>query len=195
MAIKPLPPVPLHPQTQPAASDGPPCYRCSGLCCRYFALQLDTPEDREDFDSIRWYLLHGRSWIWVEDGDWYLQVEEPCRYLGSANECLIYERRPQICREYGLQESREHPDDPLCDFFVQNARHDHEFRTPDELDSFVESYLAEREIRRLRRSEAAKRAWAERRLLDAVPDDGCRSPKRNHPPERPIRRPSPSLGG
>lgn len=195
MAIKPLPPLPLHPQIQPAASDSPPCHRCSALCCRYFALQLDTPEDREDFDSIRWYLLHGRSWIWVEDGDWYLQVEEPCRYLGRSNECSIYERRPQICREYGLQEGREHPDDPLCDFFSQDARHDHEFRTPEELDSFVEKFFAEREVKRLRRSEAAKKAWAERRLLEACPDVGECPKKRIRNLRRLINRPSPSIGG
>ena len=34
------------------------CVKCTGLCCRYFALPLDDPEDWDDFDDIRWYLCH-----------------------------------------------------------------------------------------------------------------------------------------
>ena len=157
MPTKRLPKLPAA-----AEAERPPCERCEALCCRYFALQLDTPEDADDFDSIRWYLLHRHAWIWVEDGDWYLQVDEPCRHLDAANHCTVYDRRPKICREDGLAENREHPGDPLCDVVARDARHDHEFRTMEELDAYVDAFLAEKEARRRRRSEAAKKARAAR---------------------------------
>ena len=34
------------------------CVKCTGLCCRYFALPIETPEDWDDYDDIRWYLTH-----------------------------------------------------------------------------------------------------------------------------------------
>jgi Fe-S-cluster containining protein len=153
--------MPLALTAHPAA--GPPCHECTALCCRYFALEIDAPEDRDDFEILKWYLIHGNAWIWVEDGDWHLQVDAQCRYLGPGNACTIYEKRPQICRDYGLPEKREHPDDPLCDYFSQGISHDHEFRTMDEIDAFAATFLAKKAEERARRSAAAKRAWNERR--------------------------------
>src|SRR5262249_5672323 len=31
------------------------CTYCTGLCCRYFTVSLDTPTTWTDFDNIRWY--------------------------------------------------------------------------------------------------------------------------------------------
>ncbi len=159
MTIERIPLLPAHPAATSTKSDGPPCHECTAMCCRYFALELDKPTDTEDFDAIRWYLLHGTAWVWVEDGDWYLQVDQACRYLGPSNECTIYDKRPQICRDYGLPENREHPDDPLCDYFAKDAHHDLEFRDIPEFDAYVEKYLAQRAAARTRRSRAAKKAW------------------------------------
>jgi Fe-S-cluster containining protein len=133
------------------------------MCCRYYALEIDAPEDAEDFDSIKWYLLHEKSWVWVDDGEWYLQVDEKCRFLGDDHRCTIYERRPQICRDYGLPENLDHPDDPLCDYFAQGEPHDLEFREPEEIDAYAAKVLAEKASARARRSEAAKKAWEARR--------------------------------
>ncbi len=77
------------------------CEKCTSLCCRYFALPIETPETREDYDDIRWYLSHEDISIFVEDGDWYLSVSRKCRHLSEKNhKCLIYDRRPKICRKY-----------------------------------------------------------------------------------------------
>ncbi|UCF66680.1 MAG: YkgJ family cysteine cluster protein [Acidobacteriota bacterium] len=152
---RPIAPVTLK-GTQGA--EGPPCHDCAALCCRYYALEIETPETLEDFEALKWYLIHGKSWIWVEDGEWHLQVDEACRYLGPNNECLIYERRPKICRDYGMPEQPP-SDDPLCDYFAQDERHDLEFRTLDELERHIEKFAAQRR----RRSEAARRGWAKRR--------------------------------
>jgi uncharacterized protein len=76
------------------------CDHCTAKCCRYFALPIDTPESRQGYDYIHWYLLHERATIFVDDGIWYLLVHTPCRHLQPNNLCGIYQSRPQICREY-----------------------------------------------------------------------------------------------
>ena len=45
------------------------CQKCDGKCCRYFALPIETPEDWDDYDDIRWYLCHEHTTVFVEDGD------------------------------------------------------------------------------------------------------------------------------
>ena len=76
------------------------CEYCTAKCCRYFALPIETPTTKEDFEYIRWYLLHDRASVFTEDDDWYLLVHTICQHLQSDNRCGIYETRPQICRDY-----------------------------------------------------------------------------------------------
>ncbi|MFP4055575.1 MAG: YkgJ family cysteine cluster protein [Candidatus Brocadiia bacterium] len=80
-----------------------PCQRCDGKCCRYFALEIDEPTTRRDFDDIRWYLCHEGTRVFVEDGDWYLEIQSRCRHLGPDNRCRIYARRPAVCREHSTE--------------------------------------------------------------------------------------------
>jgi hypothetical protein len=87
------------------------CHRCTGLCCRYFALPLDTPEGWADYDDIRWYLSHQGTEVFVEDGDWYLNVLNPCRYLAGDHTCVNYELRPKICRGYKTDDCEHTGDD------------------------------------------------------------------------------------
>ena len=84
------------------------CDKCTGLCCRYFALPIETPEDWDDYDDIRWYLCHEDMSVFVEDGDWYVNVKNKCKNLSEKNyQCLIYDTRPKICRGYQMDD---------CDF-------------------------------------------------------------------------------
>ena len=77
------------------------CNKCTGLCCRYFALPIETPEDKGDYDDIRWYLCHKDVTVFVEDGDWYVNVKNKCRNLSEKDhKCKIYDNRPKICRGY-----------------------------------------------------------------------------------------------
>ena len=77
------------------------CYKCTGLCCRYFALPIDTPEDREDYDDIRWYLCHENVSVFVEDDDWYVNIDNKCKHLSDKKyRCDIYNTRPKLCRGY-----------------------------------------------------------------------------------------------
>ncbi|MDD5134209.1 MAG: YkgJ family cysteine cluster protein [Phycisphaerae bacterium] len=77
------------------------CHACKGLCCRYMALPIETPKDRGDFDDIRWYLAHKDVSVFVEDGDWYINIKNKCRHISEKDHrCRIYEKRPRICRGY-----------------------------------------------------------------------------------------------
>ena len=77
------------------------CGKCSGLCCRYFALPIETPEDKEDYDDIRWYLCHKDVTVFVEEGDWYININNKCKHLCEKDyHCKIYNKRPKICRGY-----------------------------------------------------------------------------------------------
>jgi Fe-S-cluster containining protein len=80
------------------------CDRCTGLCCRYFALPIETPEDKEDYDDIRWYLCHNGITIFVEDGDWYINIKNKCKFLADDYTCRIYNKRPKICRGYTIRD-------------------------------------------------------------------------------------------
>lgn len=85
---------------QDLPADAVLCDHCTAKCCRYFALPIETPETREDFEYIRWYLLHDRATVFVEENDWYLLIHTVCKHLGDDQRCGIYETRPQICRDY-----------------------------------------------------------------------------------------------
>lgn len=76
------------------------CEYCSAKCCHYFALPIDEPTDRRDFDFIRWYLLHDRASVFVDEDVWYLLVHTTCKHLQDDHRCGIYQTRPQICRDY-----------------------------------------------------------------------------------------------
>jgi len=87
------------------------CEGCNGNCCRYVAIEIETPEDLEDFENIKWYVAHKDILVYVEeDGTWNLQFTTPCEHLGKTGLCENYEKRPQICRDYNHEECTFHND-------------------------------------------------------------------------------------
>lgn len=109
------------------------CDYCTAKCCRYFALPIDTPTERDDFEHLRWYMLHGRVSIFVEDETWYLMVHADCVALRSDNLCGIYEERPGICRKYST-DACEYDDDAMYERF---------FETPDQIWEYAQAVLPE----------------------------------------------------
>src|SRR3954468_3436254 len=105
------------------------CEHCTAKCCRYFALQIDSPSTRQEYDYIHWYLLHERASIYVDEGDWYLLVHTPCRRLLADNRCSIYLARPQICRDYTTEN---------CEY-EDSATYDQYFETPEQFEEYCEA--------------------------------------------------------
>lgn len=141
---------------------GPPCHLCTARCCKYFALEIDTPVTPEDHDSIRWYLLHEHVVVWVQDKAWYLEVRTPCRHLLADNRCAIYETRPRICREYGWPQADEpeNAEEP-CEYFSGEGGYDLFFDSAESFETWSAAALAKRAARLARRRERYRRARTE----------------------------------
>ena len=116
------------------------CDFCTGKCCRYFSLPIDTPHNWDDFDSIRWYLAHGQTLVYVVKQHWYLLVKTRCQYLSSDNRCRIYFNRPKICREYTTDDC-EYDDE----WSFTKA-----FETPEQIWEYAEALLPPRSRREAR---------------------------------------------
>ena len=107
------------------------CDHCTAKCCKYFALPIDEPKTRRDFDFIRWYLLHEWATVFTEDESWYLLVHTQCKHLQPNNLCGIYDTRPQICRDYSIKNC-EYEDDWVYDRY---------FETPEQVEEYAEAVL------------------------------------------------------
>ena len=115
------------------------CPKCAGLCCRYVALPIETPKTRADFDDIRWYLAHEGFSIFVDEGDWYVNVAARCKYLTDENMCRIYLNRPRICRTYK---------DDNCDYHGGDYGYDLHFSSTEELEEYMAKKFPKRKAKR-----------------------------------------------
>jgi uncharacterized protein len=102
------------------------CDHCSAKCCKYFALPIEQPTNRQDWEYIRWFLLHDAATVFKEDENWYLLVHTTCKHLQSDNRCGIYETRPPICQEYST-ESCEYEDDYMYEYYLETSEQAAEF--------------------------------------------------------------------
>jgi uncharacterized protein len=107
------------------------CDYCTAKCCHYFAMPIDTPTDRTDFDYLRWFLLHDRATLFTDDDTWYLLVHTTCKHLQPDYRCGIYETRPQICRDYSTDQC-EYDDDGVYDRY---------FETPEQVAEYADAIL------------------------------------------------------
>ena len=116
------------------------CGKCAGLCCKYYTVMLDEPEDADDFDEIRWFLTHEGCYVYIDEGEWHLNVIARCRFLHADGRCLIYEHRPDVCRDFG------HDDE--CEW---TGEFDFEriFRTIPELEAYAKEVLPPEELDKL----------------------------------------------
>lgn len=122
-----------RPTREELAPDENLCDHCRARCCRYFALPIDAPDDAADLDFIRWYLLHERATVFVEDETWYLLVHTRCKFLGDDNRCGIYLTRPQICRDYSTEN---------CEY-EDSWTYDKYFETPEQVAEYAEAAFGE----------------------------------------------------
>jgi Fe-S-cluster containining protein len=77
------------------------CQKCNALCCKHVAIAIDTPENEEDYDNIRWYLLHKNIWVMIDHADvWVAVFNTPCRHITKKHTCGDYKNRPKICKDY-----------------------------------------------------------------------------------------------
>ena len=133
------------------------CDKCSALCCRYFVLEIDKPETRRQFDDVRWYLVHEGTFVFIEKKKWYLGVYARCKHLLADNRCGIYEKRPQICRDYSTEN---------CDYHGGDYGWEKLFSSAEQLEVYAEEKLAKLALKRQR--ERAREALANGALAKRV---------------------------
>ncbi len=104
------------------------CEQCTAACCHYVALPIDEPKTASDFDDIRWYLIHDRIAVFVEDGEWFISFFTACRHLQDDYRCGIYETRPTICRKYSFDN---------CDYHSGDYGWEEHFTAPEHLDAYL----------------------------------------------------------
>jgi len=118
------------------------CSYCTAKCCRYFALPIETPTTWEDFDHIRWYMIHGRISIFVDEGTWYLMVHNDCEHLQEDQSCGNYLERPNICRTYTTDN---------CEF-DDDACYEKLFERAEQIWEYAEAILPPRERKEANRT-------------------------------------------
>ena len=109
-----------------------PCARCGAVCCKHVALEIDKPTDKQDYDYIRWYLLHGKVEVFTDQGKWYIKFETTCEKLLPNGRCGIYETRPSICRDYP-------PTDRECEFEGVEPWYDLRFTNVGEFEKYMDA--------------------------------------------------------
>ncbi|MBW2968848.1 YkgJ family cysteine cluster protein [Candidatus Woesearchaeota archaeon] len=105
------------------------CEECGAKCCRYIAVEMDEPDCLDDWDKIKWLLMHEGVSVYLDnDGDWIVEVTTKCKNLGDDNKCKIYDTRPDLCRDHDAE---------TC---VMNGEGKAEvviFKSPEEVDKYL----------------------------------------------------------
>lgn len=125
------------------------CSKCGGKCCTYFCFEIDEPEDYEEFEDIRWYVLHEGVTVHIDDGDWYIGIENRCKALDPYGRCGIYEDRPLICRSYSTEDG--------CDYTGDgDYEYDEEFTSPDQVEKYAREVLGDEAFEQQRQKHRLK---------------------------------------
>jgi Fe-S-cluster containining protein len=116
------------------------CGKCRGRCCKYYTIIIDEPEDADDYDEVRWFLAHEGCYVYIDEGQWHVNVVAGCRFLGDEGRCKIYEHRPDVCREFGHEEECE---------FTGELDFEHTFKDLRELEEYAKTVLSKKEYAKL----------------------------------------------
>lgn len=119
------------------------CDYCTAKCCKYFALPIETPDTARDLDFMRWFLLHDRACVFIEDECWYLLVHTECKHLQSDNRCGIYHTRPEICREYKTDN---------CEY-DEDSTYEKYFETAEQVAEYMEATVLQSDLTDIRSQE------------------------------------------
>lgn len=123
------------------------CRKCGAKCCRYFCFEIDTPESFDEYDDIRWFLLHENISVHIDKGDWYISIANRCEALDEDNRCRVYEDRPLICRKYSMSD---------CDFTDGHYGYDALFETPEQLEAYARKALGKKAYKKAKAKAYAK---------------------------------------
>jgi uncharacterized protein len=107
------------------------CHRC-GECCNYIVITIPKPKTTEDFELIKWYLLHNNVYVYIDKEDaWCVEFITVCNAKDKVTKlCSLYEKRPKICRDYDEVKKRN------CSYYGNNI-YKKRFFTIDDIDKYI----------------------------------------------------------
>jgi Fe-S-cluster containining protein len=105
------------------------CSNCEGKCCKYVVVEIDKPTNLDYFEAIKWFVCHKNINVFVSEGKWYIEFLTPCEFLDKNNLCKIYDKRPQICRDYHVDE---------CTFY-NDYKEKYTFTNLKEIEDYIEN--------------------------------------------------------
>ena len=144
------------------------CQKCGARCCRYFCFEIDKPTSIQEFENVRWFLMHEGVTVHVDtEGDWYIGIANRCLNLAANNRCKQYSKRPMICRSYNVGS---------CDFTQGDYEYKAFFNNADEFDQYARKRLGPARYDKMQAAAWAKmEKQAARQEADAAKED---APKR-----------------
>ena len=81
------------------------CDKCDGNCCKLLVVEIETPETKDDFEDIKWYLYHKGVCVYIDLEDtWNVQFDSKCKHLTKDRNCAIYDKRPPVCKGYHVKD-------------------------------------------------------------------------------------------
>jgi len=102
-------------------------------CCMYFSVEIDEPEYMDDWNDMLWIMAHREVQIYMNDDKWYVLVNNPCRFYDPSRGCLIYPKRPRICREHTWKD---------CEY-KEDYNFDLHFHSYEELERYIRNNVVE----------------------------------------------------
>ncbi|MBU8920363.1 MAG: YkgJ family cysteine cluster protein [Bacteroidales bacterium] len=102
-------------------------------CCMYFSVEIDEPEDMDDWNDMLWIMTHRDVQIYMDDERWFVMVNNPCRFYDPVKGCMIYPVRPNICRTHTWED---------CEF-ERDYDFDLHFHSYEELERYIRTSLEE----------------------------------------------------
>lgn len=76
------------------------CTGCAS-CCNDVSVELDKPKNFDDFETIKWMVVHENIRVYKDqENEWLVEFITKCKKLDKKKRCLIYDKRSTICRDH-----------------------------------------------------------------------------------------------
>ena len=98
---------------------------CKGciICCTHVTSEIDEPKTKDDYEDIIWMLMHEDVSVFIDDDGWNVEFKTKCKHLTEEGLCLIYSKRPSICKNYDQDGCVKHGEGEFCDYMF-NTKED-----------------------------------------------------------------------
>jgi len=71
----------------------------------------------------------------VDEGDWYIEIDNRCKWLGGDDLCTRYDERALICRKYSGDN---------CDHTGGDYCYEEYFRTSEDMEAYARKTLGDK---------------------------------------------------